>query len=83
MRIRHFAYVSLMALALTGCNDALESAQGIDLSTVKNKVEQPLPAHILADMSAKSMDRNSPIMIRIFKEEGALEVWKAKTDNRL
>jgi len=82
MRIRHFAYVSLMALALTGCNDALESAQGIDLSTVKNKVEQPLPAHILADMSTKGMDRNSPIMIRIFKEEGALEVWKAKTDNR-
>jgi murein L,D-transpeptidase YafK len=82
MRIRHLAYVSLMALALTGCNDALESAQGIDLSTVKNKVEQPLPAHILADMSAKSMDRNSPIMIRIFKEEGTLEIWKAKTDNR-
>ncbi len=82
MRIRHLAYVSLMALALTGCNDALESAQGVDLSTVKNKVEQPLPARILADMSAKGMDRNSPIMIRIFKEEGALEVWKAKTDNR-
>ena len=71
-----------MALALTGCNDALESAQGIDLSTVKNKVEQPLPSRILADMSAKGMDRNSPIMIRIFKEEGALEIWKAKTDNR-
>jgi murein L,D-transpeptidase YafK len=33
-------------------------------------------------MSAKGMDRNSPIMIRIFKEEGALEIWKAKTDNR-
>ncbi len=82
MRIRHLAYVSLMALALTGCNDALESAQGIDLSTVRNKVEQPLPSRILADMSAKGMDRNSPIMIRIFKEEGALEIWKAKTNNR-
>lgn len=28
------------------------------------------------------MDRTSPIMIRIFKEEGALEIWKAKRDNR-
>jgi murein L,D-transpeptidase YafK len=82
MRIRHFAYVSLMALALAGCNDTLESASKIDLSTVKNKVEQPLPPRILAQMSAKSMDRNSPILIRIFKEEGALEIWKAKTDNR-
>lgn len=33
-------------------------------------------------MAAKGMDRNSPIMIRIFKEEGAMEIWKAKTDNR-
>jgi murein L,D-transpeptidase YafK len=81
MRFRHFAYVSLMALALAGCNDALETTQ-IDLSKVKNKVEQPLPSRILAEMSAKGMDRNSPIMIRIFKEEGALEIWKAKTDNR-
>ncbi|RDJ09513.1 L,D-transpeptidase family protein [Rhizobium grahamii] len=81
MRIRHFAYVSLMALALAGCNDALETAQ-VDLSKVKNKVEQPLPPKILSEISAKGMQRNSPIMIRIFKEEGALEIWKAKTDNR-
>jgi len=81
MRIRHFAYVSLMALALAGCNDALETAQ-VDLSKVRNKVEQPLPPKILSEMSAKGMQRNSPIMIRIFKEEGALEIWKAKTDNR-
>jgi murein L,D-transpeptidase YafK len=82
MRIRHLAYVTLMALALAGCNDTLDSATSVDLSTVKNKVEQPLPSHILADMSAKGMDRNSPIMIRILKEEGVMEIWKAKTDNR-
>ena len=82
MRFRHLAYVSLMALALAGCNDTLDSATSVDLSKVKNKVEQPLPSHILADMSAKGMDRNSPIMIRILKEEGVMEIWKAKTDNR-
>jgi murein L,D-transpeptidase YafK len=82
MRIRHLAYVSLMALALAGCNDTLDSAGSIDLSTVKNKVQQPLPDHILADMSKKGMDRNSPIMIRIFKEEGVMEILKAKADNR-
>ncbi|OCJ03025.1 hypothetical protein A6U87_18300 [Rhizobium sp. AC44/96] len=82
MRIRHFAYVSLMALVLAGCNDALESTTQVDLSKVKNKVEEPLPPRILSEIAAKGMDRNSPIMIRIFKEEGALEIWKAKTDNR-
>lgn len=81
MRFRHLAYVSLMALALAGCNDALDTAS-IDLSTVKNKVEQPLPSHILADMSKKGMDRNSPIMIRIFKEEGVMEIMKANQSNR-
>ncbi|AYG60745.1 murein L,D-transpeptidase [Rhizobium jaguaris] len=81
MRIRHLAYISLMALALAGCNDTLESAS-VDLSTVKNKVEQPLPAHIIADMAKKGMDRNSPIMIRIFKEEGVMEILKANQSNR-
>ncbi|MBN8951743.1 MULTISPECIES: L,D-transpeptidase family protein [unclassified Rhizobium] len=81
MRIRHLAYISLMALTLAGCNDALDTAS-IDLSKVKNKVEQPLPSHILADMSKKGMDRNSPIMIRIFKEEGVMEILKANQSNR-
>jgi murein L,D-transpeptidase YafK len=82
MRIRYLASLSLMALVLAGCNDTLDSATSIDLSTVKNKVEQPLPDHILADMTKRGMDRNSPIMIRILKEEGVMEIWKAKTDNR-
>ncbi|HEX8048711.1 L,D-transpeptidase family protein [Rhizobium sp.] len=81
MRIRHLAYMSLMALALAGCNDALDTAS-IDLSKVKNKVEQPLPDRILADMTKKGMDRNSPIMIRIFKEEGTMEILKANQNNR-
>ena len=28
------------------------------------------------------MVRTSSMMVRIFKEEGKLEIWKAKTDNR-
>jgi murein L,D-transpeptidase YafK len=81
MRLKHIALALLVATALTGCNDTLDSSS-IDLSTVKNKVEQPLPAKVLADMQAKNMPRNSPIMIRILKEEGKLEIWKAKADNR-
>jgi murein L,D-transpeptidase YafK len=81
MRLYHIAFALLVATALTGCNDTLDTAK-IDLSTVKNKVEQPLPPRILAEMQKKGMPRNSPIMIRILKEEGVLEVWKAKSDNR-
>ena len=81
MRLKHIAFALFVATALSGCNDALDTTQ-IDLSTVKNKVQQPLPDAVLADMQKKDMPRNSPIMIRILKEEGKLEIWKAKADNR-
>ncbi|TIT60255.1 MAG: murein L,D-transpeptidase, partial [Mesorhizobium sp.] len=41
-----------------------------------------LPDKILADMKAKGMVRTSSVMARIFKEEGKLEIWKAKTNGR-
>ena len=43
---------------------------------------KPLPDKILAQMKAKGMTRNSPVMARIFKEEGKLEIWKPKTNGR-
>ncbi|MCB1427022.1 MAG: murein L,D-transpeptidase family protein [Zhengella sp.] len=61
------------ALALAGCNDALDSAA---------KAERPLPDSIVRVMKAKGMSKSSPIMVRIFKEEGKLEVWKQKDTGR-
>jgi murein L,D-transpeptidase YafK len=66
---------------LAGCNETLETVER-DVSHVKNKVDYPLAPTILAEMDKKNMDRNAPIMIRILKEEGKLEVWKARRDNR-
>jgi murein L,D-transpeptidase YafK len=79
MRLKNIAIALLLATALAGCNDTLDS---VDLSHVKNKVEHPLPSRVIAEMQKKNMPRNSPIMVRVFKEEGILEVWKAKADNR-
>lgn len=81
MRLTSTALVLVFAAALAGCNDTLESA-AYDTPRVANKVEQPLPSRLIAEIQKKGMDRNSPIMIRIFKEEGKLEVWKAKTNGR-
>ena len=61
------------ALALAGCNDALDSAA---------KAERPLPDHLVRVMKAKGMSKSSPIVVRIFKEEGQLEVWKQKDTGR-
>lgn len=79
MRWKSTALALTFVAALAGCNDTLDS---FDPASVSNKVEHPLPSKILAEMTAKGMDRNSPIAIRILKEEGVLEIWKAKTNGR-
>ncbi len=46
------------------------------------KAQRPVNADIKEKMTKLGMKDESPIMIRIFKEESALEVWKAKPDGR-
>jgi murein L,D-transpeptidase YafK len=72
--IRTLRFLPVLLLGLTGCQDALES--------VSNKVEHPLPAKLVNKMKAQDMSTRSPIMMRIFKEEGVLEVWKQKGNGR-
>ena len=43
---------------------------------------KPLPAHTRALLAQKGMTEESPILIRIFKVESELEVWKQKDDRR-
>ena len=40
----------------------------------------PLVRKAIAEIEAKDMDKDSPILIRIFKEEAKLEVWKQSRD---
>ena len=35
---------------------------------------------MVADITAKNMDKESPILVRLFKEESELEVWKKNKD---
>ena len=82
MRLRNVVLFPLIATLLAGCNESLDAIDPGYVKDVKNKTEQPLPDSMVAEMKAKGMDRTSPISIRIFKEEGVLEIWKARTDNR-
>ncbi|HEU4806541.1 MAG TPA: L,D-transpeptidase family protein [Nitrobacter sp.] len=55
---------------LAGCN-------GNDASLASNaKANQPVPPKLVASMTEKNMDLQSPILIRLFKQEAELEVWK-------
>ena len=64
----------LAVLALAGCNETLED--------IAPKAEKNLPPALVQSMRAKGMTQTSPIMVRIFKEEAKLEVWKRKENGR-
>jgi murein L,D-transpeptidase YafK len=46
------------------------------------KATQQLPAEMLGLLAQKKMPKTSPIVLRIFKEESELEVWKQDTSGR-
>lgn len=57
-------------LVLAGCN-------GDDMSLASNaKANQPVPPKLVAEMQEKDMDLQSPMLVRVFKQEAELEVWK-------
>lgn len=55
---------------LAGCNSD-------QISLANNaKANQPVPPKLVASMAEKDMDLQSPILIRLFKQEAELEIWK-------
>ena len=55
------------------------------LASCANQVElaphlRPLPQDTLMLLGRKGMDPQAPILIRIFKEESELELWKQRDD---
>lgn len=62
------------AFGLSACQGALD---GID-----QKANVPVPKKLVFSMKAQGMALQSPIMLRIFKEENVLEVWKRRNTGR-
>ena len=60
------------AIALAGCNP--------DNIVPTGRSQAPLSEKTLAEIEAKQMDKDSPILARIFKEEAEMEVWKKNRD---
>jgi murein L,D-transpeptidase YafK len=83
MRLTHLVATAAIAALLAGCtaNEAMDTVD-VDLKKVSSKVNYQLSGKIVQKMQAMSMAKESPIMLRIFKEEGVLEVWKANASNR-
>jgi len=75
------ALVTSVALAGTGVLMAGCDSDQISLAT-NAKANQPVPPKLIQAMVEKDMDLNSPILVRLFKQEAELEVWKQDRSGR-
>ncbi|MDB5545697.1 MAG: hypothetical protein JWO64_2846 [Hyphomicrobiales bacterium] len=64
------AVVAMVAGLLAGCEDT-----GVGGGA---KARRAIPADTLALMESKGATRNSPVLIRAYKKEAELEIWKMK-----
>ena len=63
------------AVFLAGCNpDGMREVNGRHM--------QPLSGKMLAEIESKNMEKESPILVRIFKQESEFEVWKEDKTGR-
>ena len=66
---------ALITSAALGAGVLLAGCNSDDISLANNaKANQPVPARLIAEMTAKDMDLQSPILVRLFKQEAELEV---------
>jgi murein L,D-transpeptidase YafK len=72
LRVLTISAVIAGSLTLAGC-------YGEDGYQLPTKAMKELSPQMLAMLEQKSMPKDSPILVRIFKEESELEVWKQDT----
>ena len=73
--VLHVTLGLIGAVLLAGCNEDLGSASGY-------RAYSPIPDDTLKLIDSKGSTKSSPILIRAFKKEAELEVWKLKADGR-
>src|SRR5271167_1755789 len=77
--IRAKAVRALMLSAALGSALALAGCFGDDGYQLPTKAMKELSPQMISILEQKKMPKDSPILVRIFKEESELEVWKQDT----
>src|SRR5215213_4585040 len=73
--VKRFALAASLVLALAAC----QQDEAFDRSA---RHLTPIPPSTMAVMSQKGMSKNDPIVIRSYKKESEMEVWKRGSDGR-
>jgi murein L,D-transpeptidase YafK len=67
---------AVLASATLGAATALSGCNTDGLLSISDKATRPLSDKMVKEIEAKNMDKDSPILVRLFKEEAELEIWK-------
>ena len=70
--LRASALIVAAGLALSACQDTTTLTSGRSLV--------PIPAQTVALMEQKGSNKNAPMLIRAYKKEAELEIWKMRAD---
>src|SRR5471032_903489 len=74
---------ALIASAVLAAGALLAGCNSDEISLANNaKANQPVSPQLLAEMVSKDIDLQSPILVRLFKQEAELEVWKQDRSGR-
>ncbi|WP_262030857.1 murein L,D-transpeptidase family protein [Microvirga sp. Mcv34] len=73
--MRRLWIAASLTLALAACQ-----SEGVSTSSTKHLA--PIPAATMALMASKGMSQNDPILMRSYKKESEIEVWKRGRDGR-
>jgi len=73
--MKRFALAASLALALAACQDD-------NLTRGSTRHLAPIPPATMALMSTKGMSKNDPILVRAYKKESELEIWKRGSNGK-
>lgn len=73
--LKRIALAASLTLALAACQDG-------NLTQGSTRHLQPIPPAAMALMSSKGMTKDDPILIRAYKKESELEVWKRGSNGK-
>jgi murein L,D-transpeptidase YafK len=73
---------ALLVSAALGATVALSGCNTDSILPMSEKAARPLSDKMVKEIQSKNMDMESPILVRLFKEESELEVWKQDREGR-
>ncbi len=80
--LSHRSQIRALATSAAFAAGLMLSACNSDNLSVSTKATKPVPQKLLAEIDAKDMDKGSPILVRLFKQEAELEIWKQDRSGR-